>query len=97
LLEASALFILNSQSAVGANLQSRAQMVSTTGEEAKMNVGLDEGRSEAGQLQWGMQMARLCVAPQGARFQRTFPRNNFERIVNFIKFNILEPILPAST
>jgi hypothetical protein len=46
-------------------------------------------------LQWGIQMARLCVTPDGARFLRTLPRNNFDRMLNFIKFNILEPIPPS--
>lgn len=55
------------------------------------------GQSTSGEgLQWGMQMPPLCISPPWAKFPRTFPRNNFDRMINFIKFNILEPILPAT-
>lgn len=97
LLEASASFKLNSESDTGASLDSDTEKALASEVEAAMNVQLTEGRSEAGEgLQWGIRMARLCITPAWARYPRTLPRNNFERMLNFVKFNILEPILPAT-
>jgi hypothetical protein len=97
LLEASASFKLNSESDTGASLDLDTERALASEVEARMNVRLTEGRSTAGEgLQWGIQMARLCITPTWARYPRTLPRNNFDRMLNFIKFNILEPILPAT-
>lgn len=99
LLVASASFKLNSESETGANLDLDTEKAVASDFEAATNVHLtnEEGKSTTGQgLQWGMRMARLCITPTWARYPRTLPRNNFERMLNFIKFNILEPILPAT-
>ncbi|MGQ0446223.1 MAG: hypothetical protein ACT4O2_14140, partial [Beijerinckiaceae bacterium] len=99
LLEASASFKLHSKSETGGILDLNTEKALASEVESAMNVRLtdEEGRSTVGEgLQWGIQMARLCITPAWARYPRTFPRNNFERMLNFIKFNILEPILPAT-
>jgi hypothetical protein len=99
ILEASASFKLDSESDTGASLDLETEKALALEVAAVMNVRLTdaEGRFTTGaDLQWGIQMARLCISPPRARFPRTFPRNNFDRTLNFVKFNILEPILPAT-
>jgi hypothetical protein len=46
-------------------------------------------------LKYGVSMNPTCLAPPHAHFQRTLPRTVFGRIVNFVLFNIIEPILPT--
>jgi len=46
-------------------------------------------------LEYGVSMTPTCLAPLHARFARVLPRTAFGRFVNFVKFNIIEPILPA--
>jgi hypothetical protein len=100
LLLASAFLTRDSETDTGANLDldTKKALVSEMETALGAHVIVNEGRSEAGEdLQWGIQMAPLCVAPQGARFQRTFPLNGIDKFVNWIKFNVLEHILPATT
>jgi len=40
-------------------------------------------------------MNPTCLAPLRGHFQRILPRNRFDRLVNFVKFDILEPLWPA--
>lgn len=101
LLVASSFFKLDSETETGATLDVDTEKEKAVASyvEATWGVHLNgkEGRSESGEkLQWGIQMAPKCITPPWARYQRTLPRNYFERILNFIKFNILEPILPAT-
>jgi hypothetical protein len=56
-----------------------------------------EGRLFAGTaLNYGVSMNPNCLAPTTARFQRVLPHTALGRVTNFILFNIVEPILPAS-
>jgi len=64
--------------------------------ESNQSVIEREGRLFAGKaLQYGVSMNPTCLAPPHARFQRVLPRTVWDRIVNFVLFNIFEPILPA--
>jgi hypothetical protein len=98
LLKASALFKRDSDSETGAKLDMNTEKALAAEIDAAMGVHVtdNEGRSEAGEgLEWGIQMTPLCLTPLDAWFQRALPRNNFDKVVNFIKFNILERVLPA--
>jgi hypothetical protein len=56
------------------------------------------GRLFAGTaLKYGVSMNPNCLAPPAGRFTRTLPRTRLGRIVNFVKFRIVEPFLPAKT
>ena len=55
-----------------------------------------EGRLLAGKaLEYGVSMTPVCLAPPNSRFERVLPRTELGRIINFVLFNIVEPILPA--
>ena len=55
------------------------------------------GRLLAGAaLKYGVAMNPTCLAPPKARFQRVLPRTAFGRLVNFVLFSIVEPMLPAA-
>lgn len=98
LLVATAHFDRDSESDLVGKLDLDTQKALASEIEAAMDVRLTdtEGRSTSGEgLQWGMQMPPLCITPPWARFPRTFPRNSVDKIVNFVKFNIVEPLLPA--
>jgi hypothetical protein len=99
ILVASVLFKRDSETDTGANLDADTEKALGAEIEAALGVRMtdNEGRSTSGEgLQWGIQMTPVCISPQHARFNRTFPRNTFDKILNFIKFNILEPILPGT-
>lgn len=56
-----------------------------------------EGRLVTGtSLKYGVAMNPTCMAPPHARFERILPKSDFGRFVNFVKFHILEPILPGT-
>jgi hypothetical protein len=56
-----------------------------------------EGRLFSGTaLNYGVSMNPDCLAPATGRFQRVLPHTALGRVTNFILFNIVEPILPAS-
>jgi hypothetical protein len=98
-LKASVLFKRDSETDTVANLDSDTEKKLGAEIEAELGVRVTdtEGRSTSGEgLQWGIQMTPLCISPDHARFDRTLPRNNFDKILNFIKFNILEHILPGT-
>lgn len=99
LLNTSVLFKRDSETDTGANLDSNTEKALGAEIEAELGVRVtgSEGRSTSGEgLQWGIQMTPLCMTPEHARFNRTLPRNTFDKVVNFIKFNILEPMLPGT-
>lgn len=53
------------------------------------------GRLFAGAaLKYGVSMTPICLAPPNGRFQRILPSSTFGRVVNFVLFSILEPLLP---
>jgi len=63
------------------------------------NVQLVEkaGRLVSGAaLKYGVVMNPICLAPPHARFERMLPRTAFDRFKNFVKFRLLEPILPGT-
>lgn len=98
LLVATALFDRGWESDTVASLDLNTKNALASEIEAATGAHLtgSEGRSTSGEgLQWGMQIPPLCITPPWARFPRTFPRNYFDRVLNFIKFNIVERILPA--
>jgi hypothetical protein len=37
-------------------------------------------------------MNPTCLAPLNGHFQRVLPQNRFDRVLNFVKFDILEPL-----
>lgn len=101
LLIATAIFDSDSESNTVASLDLDTQKSLASEIEAKTGVRLTdtEGRSTSttGEgLQWGMQIPPLCITPPWARFPRTFPRTSLDRVLNFIRFNIVEPIFPAT-
>jgi hypothetical protein len=54
------------------------------------------GRLFAGSaLKYGVSMNPTCLAPADGHFQRVLPRTAFGRVVNFVLFSMVEPILPA--
>jgi hypothetical protein len=64
--------------------------------QGETNVVEREGRLFAGAaLKYGVSMNPTCLAPMTSRYPRILPRSGWDRFVNFVKFNVLEPILPA--
>jgi hypothetical protein len=64
--------------------------------QSEQSVVERQGRLFAGAaLQYGVSMNPTCLAPLTARFQRVLPRSTWDRVVNFVLFNIVEPMLPA--
>ena len=56
-----------------------------------------DGRLYSGSaLTYGVSMNPTCLAPLTSYFYRVLPQNRFDRFVNFVKFSVLEPLLPAS-
>jgi len=47
-------------------------------------------------LKYGIAMNPTCLAPPHARYQRVLPKTRFDRFMNFVKFRLLEPILPGT-
>ena len=46
-------------------------------------------------LTYGVSMSPTCLAPQTSQFKRVLPQNRFDRLVNFVKFDMVEPLWPA--
>jgi hypothetical protein len=64
--------------------------------QGNQSVVFREGRLLSGkQLTYGVTMTPLCLAPLNSRFERVLPQNTYDRIKNFVLFNIIEPLLPA--
>lgn len=66
---------------------------------ADSNAELDErsGRLVTGTaLKYGIAMNPTCLTPLTGRFQRVLPRSTFDRFMNFVKFRLIEPILPGT-
>ena len=57
-----------------------------------------EGRvfATAEPLKFGIQVNPTCLSPKGSRFERSLPDTGFDRMVNFVKLRIIEPLLPAA-
>jgi hypothetical protein len=47
-------------------------------------------------LKYGIAMNPTCLTPLKGRFQRVLPRSRFDRVMNFVKFRVVEPILPGT-
>ena len=61
--------------------------------QSDVNVVERDGRLFTGSaLTYGVSMNPTCLAPLRGHFQRTLPRNRFGQLVNFVKFDILEPL-----
>jgi hypothetical protein len=66
---------------------------------ADTNAELNEnsGRLVTGSaLKYGIAMNPTCLTPLSGRFQRVLPRSTFDRAMNFVKFRLIEPILPGT-
>lgn len=63
---------------------------------AKTDAQIEEksGRLVTGTaLKYGIAMNPTCLTPSTGRFQRALPRSTFDRLMNFVKFRLIEPIL----
>jgi len=66
---------------------------------AYTNAKLDEhsGRLVTGTaLKYGIAMNPTCLTPLTGRFRRVLPRSRFDRVMNFVKFRLVEPIFPGT-
>jgi len=105
LLEGSGSFGLNSSQANGGKLETDIDKPALreaikTAVRANSNVSLVEksGKLITGAaLKYGVSMGPYCLAPKGSRFQRVLPKNIAGRLWNYIKFNVVEPLLPQKT
>jgi hypothetical protein len=93
---------LESGRTIGTGVQTDANAVAKAikvAMHADTTAQLDEksGRLVAGSaLKYGIAMNPTCLSPLTGRFQRVLPRNTFDRLMNFVKFRIIEPILPGT-
>jgi hypothetical protein len=84
-------------------LQASAKVDDVTGKikeaiETQTNVSVVErdGRFFTGTaLTYGVSMNPTCLAPLTGRFPRILPQNRFDRFLNFVKFDIVEPLWPS--
>ena len=61
--------------------------------QSDVNVVERDGRLFTGTaLTYGVSMNPTCLAPLNGHFQRVLPQNRFDRVLNFVKFDILEPL-----
>ena len=104
LLEADASFDLNINKANDGDLQAKVAEASArdalkTAVSANSNVKLVErsGKLVTGSaLEYGVAMGPLCLTPEHARFARTLPKTAVGRFWNYVKFNLVEPLLPET-
>jgi hypothetical protein len=84
-------------------LQASANVADVTGKikeaiETQANVKVVErdGRLFTGAaLTYGVSMNPTCLAPLTSHFRRILPQSRFDRLVNFVEFDIVEPLLPV--
>lgn len=89
----------NSEIDAGTSLEADTNKSPESDTEAAMStkVSGNDGKSKGGRdLQLGIQMAPSCVSPKWAWSLRTFPQSDLDRILDFIKFNLLEPMRRAT-
>jgi hypothetical protein len=88
--------------AIGAGVETDATAVARAlkvATHADTSAELDErsGRLVSGTaLKYGIAMNPTCLTPLKGRFQRVLPRSTFDRVMNFVKFRLIEPILPGT-
>jgi hypothetical protein len=66
--------------------------------ETQTNLSVEErdGRFFTGtELTYGVSMSPTCLAPQTSQFKRILPQNKFDRLVNLVKFDLVEPLWPV--
>ena len=66
---------------------------------ADTDASLEEraGRLVTGSaLKYGIAMNPTCLTPLNGHFKRVLPRSAYERFSNFVKFRLIEPILPGT-
>jgi hypothetical protein len=66
---------------------------------ADTNAQLEEksGRLVSGSaLKYGIAMNPTCLTPLHGLFKRVLPRSAYERFLDFVKFRLVEPILPGT-
>jgi hypothetical protein len=86
-------------------LETSARVTDVTGKikeaiETQTNLSVVEhdGRFFTGTaLTYGVSMSPTCLASGTALFQRILPQNRFDRLVNFVKFDVVEPLWPVHT
>jgi hypothetical protein len=84
-------------------LQASAKVENVNGKikeaiETQTNVSVVErdGRFFTGTaLTYGVSMNPTCLAPLTSRFQRILPQTRLDRFLNFLKFDIVEPLFPS--
>jgi hypothetical protein len=105
LLQASAEYRVNQRDIKTAALESGIDPVAAknavvSAAKAGSNVSLQDTNDRLSTgiaLQYGVSMNPTCIAPASGRFPRVLPRTRTERTLNYIKFNIIEPLLPDPT
>jgi hypothetical protein len=104
LLEANAVFNVEIKDAKASDLEVNLTKAAAfeavkSAVSAKSNVDLVEnsGKLVTGSaLKYGVTMNPTCLAPSRARFARILPVTAVGRFWNYIKFNLVEPLLPAT-
>ena len=66
--------------------------------QSDQNVVEREGRLLSGSaLNNGVAVNPTCLVPKDAHFARVLPRNPWDRVVNFVLYRFVEPLLPTPT
>jgi hypothetical protein len=101
ILQATARYGLDEQNKLEVKAKANADQVknllkAAIETEGNQSVVDKDGSLFAGSaLEYGVSMNPTCLAPLHARFARVLPQTPFRRFVNFVLFNIIEPIFPA--
>jgi hypothetical protein len=76
------------------NINTDADLLTQT--QTNVNVVERDGRFFTGTaLTYGVSMNPACLAPLTSHFRRILPQSRLDRFVNFVKFDIVEPLWPA--
>jgi hypothetical protein len=101
ILQATVKYNLDNQNNVATSAQANGDGVKdilkvTVETQGDQNSAVKKDSAFAGAaLNYGVAMNPTCLAPPHSHFQRVLPRTAFDRVVNFLLFNIVEPMLPA--
>jgi hypothetical protein len=99
IMVASVEYDLSAQGASMSREVGRAEIAESLKDQVGSSVRLveKEGRLVTGAaLEYGVAMNPACMAPPHARFERILPTTALDRLINFVEFRVLEPILPGT-
>jgi hypothetical protein len=98
IINATAEYMFDNKDSTSVDTAAKEQIKTAIEAQTENHADLQErynGFQTGSKLNYGVVMSPLCIAPKNAMFKRELPLSPAQKIANYVKFDLIEPIFAS--